>query len=162
MLTNSVDRPSARANRSAISTSNPTSRSGRDGSASTKGAPPSGSPAQRSTCGSASLEDAEKAASADAKAPAKNRHVTRRRAAFLLNRRVFVSSWGTAPRGDTVVDSTRRRFDGDCWISRNRPAGQRHGRTNVEAGERGDGVESHGVEGARARIGRRDGRSDTG
>jgi hypothetical protein len=41
-------RPSPRAMSSAISTSKPTSLDGSRGSASTKGAPPSGSPAQRS------------------------------------------------------------------------------------------------------------------
>ena len=41
------------ASSAAISTSNPTRRSGCDGSASTNGAPPSGSPAQRSTLGCA-------------------------------------------------------------------------------------------------------------
>src|ERR1044071_5995888 len=49
MLTNSDLRPSPRAISSATSTSKPTTSSGCAGSASTNGAPPSGSPAQRKT-----------------------------------------------------------------------------------------------------------------
>ncbi len=49
MLTKRGVRPRARAIRSAISTSKPTTRSGTCGSASTYGAPPSGSPAQTSS-----------------------------------------------------------------------------------------------------------------
>src|SRR3954465_9445572 len=49
ILINRDLRPSRRAIRTAISTSKPTSLSGSFGSASTKGAPPSGSPAQRSS-----------------------------------------------------------------------------------------------------------------
>src|SRR5919197_712107 len=59
MLTNSGVRPRPRAIRFAISTSKPTSRSGCRGSASTNGAPPSGSPAQRSTRGCAAAVDAQ-------------------------------------------------------------------------------------------------------
>src|SRR5258706_14097523 len=51
MLTNSGVRPMREASRPAISTSKPTRRSSREGSASTNGAPPSGSPAQRKTRG---------------------------------------------------------------------------------------------------------------
>src|SRR5438105_139120 len=48
--TNRGVRPRPRAMRSAISTSNPTNLSGCEGSASTNGAPPSGSPAHLSSC----------------------------------------------------------------------------------------------------------------
>src|SRR6185503_13057102 len=51
MLIKLAWRPSLRAMNSAISTSKPTSLSGCAGSASTKGAPPSGSPAQRNSRG---------------------------------------------------------------------------------------------------------------
>src|SRR5262249_37257453 len=102
--------------------------------------------------------DAEGAAAATA---ARNRPVTTRRAVFFVSLRVFVLSWETTPRADTVVDSTRRRFHGDCRISRNWIAGQRNGRTYAAPRGRGDGLEPHRVEGARARIARGAGRGDT-
>src|SRR5581483_340358 len=65
MLTNSGVRPSAREISAATSTSKPTSVSGWLGSASTNGAPPSGSPAQRNTRGGAAALAAEQAISHD-------------------------------------------------------------------------------------------------
>src|SRR5438067_3956575 len=128
MLTNSVVRPSARAKSSAISTSKPTRRSGRDGSASTNGAPPSGSPAQRRTLGGAAAKTAE-----DTKA-AKN----------------------AKDRANTGVDFMRRRCDGDCRLSRYGAARERNGGADAAERRRGDGVESYGGQGARARAARRE------
>src|SRR2546430_1796792 len=129
MLTNSVVRPSARAKSSAISTSKPTRRSGRDGSASTNGAPPSGSPAQRRTLGCAAAKTTE-----DTKA-AKN----------------------AKDRANTGVDFMRRRCDGDCRLSRYGAARERDGGADAAERRRGHGVESYGGQGARARAARREG-----
>src|SRR4051794_33491142 len=141
-LTNSAGRPRPCANSSAISTSNPTSRSGWDGSASTNGAPPSGSPAQRSaTEGAEKPEAAENARASDSAKAAK-------------------TNIDTTLRADTDVDSTRRRFDGDCRFSWNRAARQRHGRADAATGQHAGAVEPYGVEGARARSAWREGRGD--
>src|SRR5262249_49398909 len=167
MLTNSGTRPSVRAKSSAISTSKPTSRSGCDGSASTNGAPPSGSPAHLKVGASVDAKAAEKAENADAAgsesacaaaiaATARPTISTRRTnlyTMFFVNLRAFVPSW-EATRANTGVDSTRRRFDGDCWFYWNGTARQRHGGADAAPGRHGDGVESHRGEGARARTAR--------
>src|SRR5438045_9002547 len=106
MLTNSGMRPMPEASRPAISTSKPARRSGRDGSASTNGAPPSGSPAQRRTLGGAAAKTAEETKAA------KN----------------------AKDRANTGVDFMRRRCDGDCRLSRYGAARERDG--GADAAER--------------------------
>src|SRR3954468_412307 len=111
MLTNSVVRPSARAKSSAISTSKPTRRSGRDGSASTNGAPPSGSPAQRRTRGCAATWTPETESAA---AMAREAMIARRDTGVDSTGRsamATVAFLGTGLLGSGMVEGMLRRGD---------------------------------------------------
>src|SRR4051794_18806058 len=146
MLRNSGVRPRLRANSSAISTSKPVSVSGCAGSASTNGAPPSGSPAQRKTRGWLETAPAKTAKAAKI-AHAKDAEGKKRRSVKLAE----------GGRADTGVDSMRRRRDGDCGVSRDRAARQRNSGADAEDRSHRDGLEPNGVEGTRARAARRGG-----
>src|SRR5580704_15047626 len=118
MFRNCGVRPTPAASSAATSTSNPVTRSGCEGSASTKGAPPSGSPAQRRIRdGSAAAISRERPLSAGATKTSRATRISVRRARNTgvdSTRRLAMATvafLGTGMLGGAMVEGLLRRVD---------------------------------------------------